>query len=190
MPSGEEYPRHRKEYDKYKERQKEKQEMEDAQSNSDNLDNPSFWEQFVTEWRDAKENIRLNDEFMKQQLNPAFDTYQQRLSGLSQDPAFSPIGVQMGDFSTSFMPRRAAQNAQDILKSEMTRSELMQPKSAEMSYLDRLQPIAQWKKDYDLRKKAVKKGIPSGGDSGTFMDSLTDLIGLGTGASKLFKMWG
>lgn len=189
MPTDTGNPAHADRYQAKKE--KERQQQQQAASKP-KIDETGFWANFAEKWKEAEENIRLNDEFMKQQLDPAFNTYQQRLSGLSQEPGFSPIGIKMGDFSTSFMPQRGRQNAQDILKSQMAQAELMQPRSAEMSYLDRLKEIGMFDREIDVRKWMAKKQKQwqDKGDSGTFLDAATDIIGLGTSGTKLWNMWG
>ena len=151
---------------------------------------PSFWEQFVEEWQSAKENIRLNDEFKKTALSPAFDTYQQRLAGLSNEDTFKPINIKMGDFETSFTTKRSAQNAGNILSSEIAEADVMAPKSAEMSYLDRLQGIATTEKGWQNQKDIAKitKKMPN--DQGSTTDAITDWLGIVKGGSDLIdSIW-
>ena len=151
---------------------------------------PSFWEQFVDEWQTTKENIRVNDEFKKTVLSPAFDTYQQRLAGLSQEKTFQPINIKMGDFETSFTTKRSAQNAGNILSSEIAEADVMAPKSAEMSYLDRLQGIATtekgWQNQQDIAK--ITRKMPK--DQGSTTDAITDWMGIIKGGSDLIdSIW-
>ena len=151
---------------------------------------PTFWEQFVSEWQTAKENIRLNDEFKKTVLSPAFDTYQQRLAGLSQEKTFQPINVKMGDFETSFMPKRAISNAGNILSSEMAEADVMQPKSAEMSYLDRLQGVATTEQGWATQKDIAKISKKQPNDKGSTTDAITDWLGIAKGGSDLIdSIW-
>jgi len=146
-----------------------------------------FWKKFVAEWQSAKEDIRLNDQFKKDVMEPAFQTYQNRLAGLSGEPTFKPINLKMGDFETSFMPQRAANAAQGILSSEIAKADIMQPKKADMDYLSQLMNIAQYQQNLknQINITQNQKDALNRDDQGTWLDAIGDVIKVGTGGVDL-----
>jgi len=135
----------------------------------------AFWEQFVEEWKTAKDNIKANDQFKKDMLAPAFDTYKNRLSGLSREPGFAPINVKFGDFETSFNTRRSMDNAQNILSGELARTDIMQPKSAEMDYLGQLMGLAKWQQEMK-NKTNWTSNQKRPDDQGSWLDVINDTL--------------
>ena len=146
-----------------------------------------FWKKFVAEWQSAKEDIKLNDQFKKEVMEPAINKYQNRLAGISGEQNFRPINVRMGDFQTSFMPRRASEAAEGILRSELARSDIMQPKSAEMDYLSQLMDIAKYQQELKNKINITEnqKDAYNQDDQGTWLDAIGDVIKVGTGGIDL-----
>ena len=166
-----------------------KAQKEEGQGEQGNqLEKKDFWEQLAIEWVDTKENMRQNDKFMKETMAPAFKTYQDRLSGVSNEPGFKPINMKFGDFQTSIMPRQAQQNAEAMFRSQIGEAELNQPKNAEMGYLDRLMQVGMFDREIERRNDASKRANKRD-DSGSFMDAISDTIGVGAAGSNLWKMW-
>ena len=147
-----------------------------------------FWEQFVNEWKDAKANIKANDQFRKDKMQPAFETYRQRLSGLSNEPTFAPINVKFGDFQTSFNTQRSAANAQNILNSELAETDIMQPKRAEQDYMGQLMGLAQWQQEMK-NKINLTKTQERPDDQGSWLDIINDTIKVGKSGAELWDMF-
>jgi hypothetical protein len=190
-PAHEDRQRARKEQEKRKQALEQPQPTQPTEDPED-MNGINFWEAFANEWHDAEENIRKNDEFMKQQMDPAHQSYQQRLSGLSNEQGFSPINIGMGDFNTSFMPQRSIQNAGNVLQSQNAQAQLMQPRSAETSYREQLAVPAMFERENEIRKWIAKKQAKSmkqAGDSGSWMDAITDSIGLVKSGKALWDMF-
>jgi len=139
----------------------------------------AFWKDFVKEWQGAKESLEAQQQYRQEQLEPAFETYKNRLSGLSSEAGFRPINVGMGDFSTSFLPKRSSENAERILRGELSRTDIMDPERANLSYLDRLLGVAQFQQD--LKSKRQQRELPE--DQGTWLDAASDTLGLASQAS-------
>jgi hypothetical protein len=138
-----------------------------------------FWHDFVKEWQGAKQSLNDQQKFRQKKLQPAFDTYQQRLSGLSNEQGFKPINVGIGDFSTSFMPKRSTANAQSLLNSELAETDIMNPEGANLSYLDRLGSIAQFQQELKNRINVANIGREQPDDQGTWLDSFADIMKVG-----------
>jgi hypothetical protein len=151
----------------------------------------SFWDAFVKEWQGAKESLQNQQKFRREQLQPAFDTYKQRLAGMSNEPGFKPITVGMGDFKTSFMPKRATQNAQSILGSQLSEADIMDPEKANLSYLDRLQTMGQFQKQIEARIDISDKSNRLPDDQGTWLDAAADIMKVGSAGADIYdKLFG
>ena len=161
-----------------------------------------FWRKFVAEWQSTKENIRLNDQFEKDVMAPALKTYQDRINDVyeagNRVKSYNPIGISMGDFKTSFTPKRQMMEeelnmqqreqsrgaAGDILRSKFSEADIMQPKKADMDYISQLRDMAKWQQE--LKNKInITENMERPDDQGTWLDAIGDIIGVGGGATDL-----
>lgn len=151
--------------------------------------NDDFWNQFLAEFRMTKESMEADEKFKREQLNPVFNTYKDRLAGMSNAPGFQPIKVRFGDFQTQFMPKRATDAAKDILATEIAKTDINLPGTVQQRYTDKLQELAQWQQELKQAKKIADKQYDKD-DAGTWTDALADLLDLGSKADDLLDIGG
>jgi hypothetical protein len=150
-----------------------------------------FWNQLVKEWRGLKDSLENQQKFRREELAPAFKNYKQRLSGLSNEPGFKPISVGMGNFSTSFLPKRAASNAQSMLNADLSQTDINDPERANLSYLDRLKEMGTFQKQIENKINIAGINNERPDDQGTWLDAIADVMKVGSAGADIYdKIWG
>ena len=163
-----------------------------------------FWNNFVDEWmgknsKSAKDMYAEDDAFKKSKVEPAIGKYQAALEDLVNQAqtgtgTYKPTTFGMGDFRTSFVPKSSlitADNLKDYAKegltSELALTDVMQPNKGSMDYLTKLQALAEFDRQAQLKKYGIDMGYNTALDSikegqedkGSWLDVIKDVVQIG-----------